>query len=101
MTDSLYVTQKEIVARMGVGINAGNKEVQKMRQHPKFPPKGVGGKWYWPSVRDFLDFWNNRTVDAPSISAGQENTHGQTTHSGRARPRLAAAKERLGGRLAG
>src|SRR5882757_8953329 len=91
-----YVTDGEIARRMGVGINAGRKAVQEMRKHPKFPPKTIGGKRYWPSVRDFLDLWNNRTIDAPGISAGQENHHGQTEHRGRARPRLAAAEERLG-----
>jgi hypothetical protein len=95
-----YVTEREIVQRMRVGINAGRKAVQQMRKHPKFPPKTIGGKRYWPSVRDFLDLWNNRTIDAPGISAGQENHHGQTAHTGRARPRLEAAKQRLlGGRV--
>src|SRR6266404_5149111 len=89
--DKLYVTDGEIARRMGVGINSGRKAMQKMRRHPKFPPKTIGGKRYWPSVRDFLDLWNNRTIDAHSISAGQEIAHGQTTHTGRARPRLAAA----------
>src|SRR6266446_3323796 len=94
--DKLYVTDGEIARRMGVGINSGRKAVQKMRRHPKFPPKTIGGKRYWPSVRDFLDLWNNRTIDAPSISAGQETTHGQTTNSGRRRPGLEATKKRLG-----
>jgi hypothetical protein len=97
----LYVTDGEIAKRMGVGINNGRKALQKMRLHPKFPPKDIGGKRYWPSVRDFLDLWNNRTIDAPGNSAGQEHHNGQTTHSGRARPSLAAAKERLGSRVAG
>jgi len=96
-----YVTDGEIARRMGVGINSGRKALQQMRQHPKFPPKTIGGKRYWPSVVDFLNLWNNRIVDAPGISAGQEQNHGQTTNSGRARPRLAAAKERLGRDLAG
>jgi hypothetical protein len=94
-----YVTQGEIVRRMGVGINAGAKALQQMRKHPKFPPKTIGGKYFWPSVVEFLQFWNGRIVDAPGISAGQEDNHGQTTNTGRARPRLAAAKERLGSRV--
>jgi hypothetical protein len=98
---TLYVTDGEITRRMGVGVNAGRKALQEMRKHPKFPPKTIGGKRFWPAVEDFLNFWNGRSVDAPSISAGQESNHGQTTHSGRARPRLAAAKERLGSRVAG
>jgi hypothetical protein len=96
-----YVTEAEIVKRMRVGIHSGRKAIQEMREHPKFPPKTIGGKRFWPSVVDFLNFWNGRTVDAPGISPGQEQPHGQTPHSGRARPRLAAAKQRLGSRVAG
>jgi hypothetical protein len=96
-----YVTDAEIIKRMGVGINSGRKALQKMREHPRFPPKTIGGKRYWPSVRDFLDFWNNRSITAPGNPAGQEHHHGQTPHTGRARPRLAAAEERMGSRLAG
>jgi hypothetical protein len=97
----LYVTEGEIVKRMGVGMNSGRKAVQQMRNHPQFPPKTIGGKRYWPAVRDFLEIWNNRSIPAAGNSAGQETTHGQTSHTGRARPSLAAAKERLGSRVAG
>lgn len=97
---TLYVTEGEIIKRMGVGINAGRKAIQKMRLHPKFPPKDIGGKRYWPAVRDFLEIWNGRSIAAPGNSAGQESKYGQTSHSGRARPSLAAAKEWLGGRVA-
>lgn len=96
-----YVTDGEIVHRMRVGINSGRKALQKMREHPKFPPKTIGGKRFWPSVAAFLHLWNGLTLDAPGIPAGQEQNHGQTTNSGRARPSLAAAKERLGSRVAG
>lgn len=98
---TLYVTEKQIIERMGVGIQAGRKAIQKMRLHPKFPSKDIGGKRYWPSVRDFLDSWNNRTIAAPSIQAGQEEVeHEKTPVNRRARPSLAAAKEWLGGRVA-
>ena len=96
-----YVTEGEIVKRMRVGRDAGRKAVQEMRKHPRFPPKTIGGKRYWPSVRDFLDFWNNRSITAPGIPAEQEQNHGQTSHTGRARPRLEAAEARMGSRLAG
>jgi hypothetical protein len=99
--ETLYVTEGEIVRRLGVGQNAGRKALQKMREHPRFPPKTIGGKRFWPSVVDFLNLWNGRSLNASGISAGQETNHGQTTNSGRARPRLAAAKERLGSRVAG
>src|ERR1700757_4921471 len=95
-----YVTDGEIAKRMRVGINSGRKALQKMRQHPKFPPKTIGGKRYWPSVAAFLHFWNGLTLDVPGIPAGQENDHGQTSHSGRRRPSLEATKEWLGSGLA-
>lgn len=98
---AVYVTEGEIVERMNVGINAGRKALQKMRLHPRFPPKTIGGKRFWPSVAAFLHLWNGLTLDAPGIPAGQEQPNGQTTHSGRARPSLAAAKQRLGSRVAG
>ena len=41
-----YVTEKQIIERMGVGIHSGRKAIQKMRLHPKFPPKDIGGKRY-------------------------------------------------------
>lgn len=96
---TLYVTEKQIIERMGVGINAGRKAVQRMRQHPKFPPKDIGGKRYWPSVRTFLDAWNSHTLDAPGNPAGLETNYGKASYNGRARPSLAAAKEWLGGRV--
>jgi hypothetical protein len=81
MTDGLYepplyVTDAEIVERMGVGINSGRKELQKMRLHPKFPPRAIGGKRYWPSVVDFLDIWNGRpVVDAAAAPVEQPHGH--------------------------
>jgi hypothetical protein len=95
----LYVSNAEIVERMGVGINSGRKALQKMSQDPKFPPRSIGGKRYWPSVVDFLDVWNGRRVDVRGIPAGQED-HGQTPLMRRARARLAAAEEALGKRVA-
>jgi len=95
-----YVTDGEIARRMGVGINSGRKALQQMRAHPRFPPKTIGGKRFWPAVADFLRFWNGLTIDAPGTSAGQqEHHHGQTEHTGRAWPRLEAAKRRLGSRM--
>ncbi len=98
---AIYVTEGEIVERMNVGINAGRKALQKMRLDPRFPPKTIGGKRFWPAVAAFLHLWNGLTLVAPGNSAGQEQPNGQTTHSGRARPSLAAAKQRLGSRVAG
>jgi len=98
---NLYLTDTELKRRMGVGINSGRKALQAMRKHPNCPRKDIAGKTYWPAFRAFLDLWNNVSISAPSISAGMETQNEQTSHTGRARPRLAAAKERLGSRVAG
>ena len=100
-TEALYVTDAEIIKQMKVGINAGRKALQQMRQHPKFPPRTIGGKRYWPAVRAFLDLWNGLTVEAPGIAAGQENSNGKAAHTGRRRPGLEATQRRLGRSLVG
>jgi hypothetical protein len=94
---ALWVTDAEIIRRMGVGINSGRKALQQMRQHPKFPPRSIGGKTYWPSAVDFFDFWNGRRVDVPPIPAGQ--AHVRISHTGRRRPGLEATEEWLGCRV--
>jgi hypothetical protein len=82
----LYVTEGEIIRRMGVGIHSGRKALQKMRLHPKFPPQTIGAKRYWPSVVDFLDFWNGRSA------AVCEDPQMLDVHHGRPRPSLEAAR---------
>lgn len=96
-----YCTDKELCRRMGVGLNSGAAELKKMREHPACPPRSLGGKTYWPSFRDFLDIWNNRTIAAPGKPAGQETNNGQTPHRGRSRPSLEAAEKRMGGGMGG
>lgn len=132
-TETLWVTDVEMIRRMGVGINAGRKALQQMRKHPKFPPRSIGGKTYWKSAVDFFDLWNGRRVDVPGLPADQAHVtisggsrrrpaleaaelwlaehsakaevsnqaNEQAPKWGRARPRLAAAKERLARRMAG
>ena len=70
---AVYVTEGETVQRMNVGIHAGRKALQKMRQHPRFPPKTIGGKRFWPSVAAFLHLWNGLTLDAPGIQPSWAN----------------------------
>jgi hypothetical protein len=95
-SSALWVTDAEMIRRMGVGINSGRKALQQMRKHPKFPPRSIGGKTYWPSAVDFFDFWNGRRVDVPGIPA--EQAHIKISHTGRRRPGLEAAKEWLASR---
>lgn len=96
----LYLTDKQIIKEMGVGINSGRKALQQMRLHPKFPGKNLAGKRYWPSVRAFLDVWNGLTVEGAGKPAGQEDQHEQTPYRGRAWANLEASKERLRRRVA-
>jgi hypothetical protein len=90
---ALWVTDAEMVRRMGVGINSGRKALQQMRKHPKFPPRSIGGKTYWPSAVDFFDLWNGRRPDVPGLPSDQ--SHVSLSCMGRARASLEAAKERL------
>jgi len=94
----LYVILEEIPALMGVGINSGRKALQEMRKHPKFPPRSIGGKYYWPLVKDFLDIWNGRRVDVRGVPA--EQAHVEISNMGRRRPGLEATKRRLAERMA-
>jgi len=96
-----YCTDKELIRRMGVGLNSGARELKRMREHPACPPRSVGGKTYWPSFRDFLDIWNKRTLATPGNPAGHGDNHGQTSHRGRPRPSLEAAERRLGRGMGG
>lgn len=75
----LYVSDKQIIERMGVGIDAGRKALQAMRLDPGFPTRTIGGKRYWPSVVDFLDRWNGRLVPAPFAAARDDPSHEQAS----------------------
>lgn len=97
-TDTLWVTDAEMIRRMGVGRGSGRKALQAMRKHPKFPPRSIGGKTYWPSAMDFFDFWNGRRADVPGLPSDQ--AHVTISHTGRRRPVLEAAKARLAQRQA-
>jgi hypothetical protein len=90
----LYVTEGEIVKRAGWGIHSGRKLLQEMREHPKFPPKDVSGRRYWPSVCDFLDYWNKRPISTPAQAPASE------PYRGRAWANLQAAQERVERRIA-
>jgi hypothetical protein len=92
---TLYVTEGEIVRRMGVGINSGRKALQEMKKHPKFPPKAIGGKYYWGSMVDFLDLWNGR-----ARPLRQDANHEPIVARSRTWAALEAAKERLGHEVA-
>lgn len=89
----LYVTEKQIIERMGVGINAGRKAVQTMRLDARFPPRSIGGKRYWPSVVDFLDEWNGRLVAEPATPPPHE------PYRRRSYENLQIAKQRLNKRM--
>jgi hypothetical protein len=91
---TLYVTEREIVRRMGVGINSGRKALQEMKKHPKFPPKTVGGKYYWGSMVDFLDLWNGRAGPL------RQGVSPEPVARGRIWPEIEAAKERRGREVA-
>ncbi len=91
---TLYVTEREIVRRMGVGINSGRKALQEMKKHPKFPSKVIGGKYYWGSIVDFLDLWNGRAGPL------RQSVSPEPIARGRIWPEIEVAKDRLGREVA-
>lgn len=98
---AVYLTDRDLIRKIGVGLNAGARELKRMREHPRCPPRGLAGKTYWPAFRDFLDIWNGRNIAAPGIAAGQEDPNGKTKPTRRPRPSLAAAEELLGRGMGG
>ena len=91
---TLYVTEREIVQRMRVGIHSGRKALQEMKKHPKFPPKAIGGKYYWGSMVDFLNLWNGRAGPLRQDASHEPIARGRTWRE------IEAAKERLGREVA-
>ncbi|MGM4885286.1 hypothetical protein AB8A20_07910 [Tardiphaga sp. 604_B6_N1_1] len=89
----LYVTEKQIIERMGVGIHSGRKAIREMRKHPRFPPQTIGAKRYWPLVVDFLDHYHGRAVAGPAEAPASK------PYRGRAWDNLEAAQARVEKRI--
>lgn len=64
--DKLYLSDAEIIKKMGLPINRGRIMLRALASQPGFPPKDklLGDKRYWPAVKLFLDRRHRVTMDA-------------------------------------
>lgn len=66
--DPLYMTDAEIIRRMGVPEKRARHLIKYFDDNPKllFPMKDklFGDRRYWPAVKAFLDKRNRLTIDA-------------------------------------
>lgn len=66
--DKLYVTDAEIIRRLGVPERLARQAIQMLDGDPRsgFPRKQAfwGSRRYWPAVKDYLDRTNGLKIDA-------------------------------------
>ena len=67
LTRVLYVTDAEMLRRIGVSEKIGRTAVKELERRQVFPAKDplFGNKRYWPAVRAFLDARNGVTTTPP------------------------------------
>jgi hypothetical protein len=68
--DKLYVTDAELIRRLGVPAKTARAVIQELDDKAKqtgFPQKQKlwGDRRYWPAVKAYLDRTNGLTIDAP------------------------------------
>lgn len=62
--DKLYLTDAELIRRLGVPANVLRPIIPNLENKYGFPPKQplFGGRRYWPAVKAWLDKHNGLTV---------------------------------------
>lgn len=72
--DKLYVTDAELIRRMGVPEKTARQTLRALDAHPRsgFPQKQKiwGNRRYWPAVQAYLERTSGRTVDASTNRRG-------------------------------
>lgn len=72
--DPLYMTDAEIIRRMGVPEKKARQLIRYFDDNPKFlfpmKDKLFGDRRYWPAVRAFLDRRNRLNMDASPKQRG-------------------------------
>lgn len=54
--EALFVSDAELIRRLGVGEKTARVAIQELEKHPTFPKKDrLFGKRYWPAVVWFFD----------------------------------------------
>ena len=68
--DKLYLTDAELIRRIGVPENVLRPILPTLEAKHGFPRKQAlfGGRRYWPAVKTWLDKHNGLIVDAPQRS---------------------------------
>ena len=64
--DKLYLTDAELIRRLGVPEKVLRPMLPGLERDYKFPKKSAlfGGRRYWPAVKTWLDTHNGLNVDA-------------------------------------
>lgn len=64
--DKLYLTDAELIRRLGVPAHTARTTIQFYEDKAGFPPKQKmwGGRRYWPAVQAWLDRQNGLTIAA-------------------------------------
>jgi hypothetical protein len=74
--DTLYVTDAELIRRLGVPENIAYATIRELDRDPNssgFPQKQKlwGGRRYWPAVRAYLDRTSGLTIGASLPQRGR------------------------------
>lgn len=70
--DKLYLTDAELIRKIGVPEKTMRTMLPGLEQHYGFPPKSpiFKGRRYWPAVRTWLDRHNGLTVPPSTARKG-------------------------------
>lgn len=65
--DKLYLTDAELIRRLGVPERTARAAIQELESKAGFPRKRAlwGNRRYWPAVKAYLDRDNGLTLDEP------------------------------------
>jgi hypothetical protein len=105
--DKFFVTDAELIRRLGVPDKLGRQALQELRKHhpgrPKFPQKDpLFDRTFWPAVENYFNLRHGVTGDpfmtAPQWQEKNDATSeaGEAGTSGTARSRMETPKETLG-----
>lgn len=69
-SEPLYVSDAEIVRRLGVSPKTAGRAIASLEAHQGFPPRDnlFAGKRYWPAVKAFLDRRSGLSIEATAKS---------------------------------
>lgn len=88
--ETLYVTDAELIRRLGVGEKTARVAIVAMEREPGFPCKDpLFKKRYWPAVRAFLDRRSGLSMEPLSVIDEGDNLNAPTERGRRPRNRVA------------